>query len=593
MMETSTTASENTTENAYHGMESAQHQQQHNHQQRQFSCLYTKHKTQKRKIWQDGRLILKGCLAVLHDANPPAGSGDPALCQCELTRPQINNICSNQHEGNLETEKFLINVEGAWMKAIVNLQPTAPRPPAGTVSTSMKKILTKKYRKPGAYVPPHPMQQRAQQEQQQQQQQQQQSSLMGKRKQPLQPGELQRRHYGNIEPQRGDSYARPPPLNMNMNQQQQQQYHTRPPPMNLNQQQHQQHPDQQQQQQQHHHGPGGAPPSSTNNGECYAGRSRSPPPLQSLSQSGSTALHQSDGYRQAQFQQRQPVLSNPANVEDYQQQQQHNPYHPQQGMHDAAQGQPRQQLNSNNDNVPRTDVTPTPTNNPYNYNTTSPQQIPLSNNPETPRPSTLAPPNQPDSGGNGTANGMRPTAVGQLPVTRKEQSSIFATGNGFDPSSFYGEDDLEEEEDDDDDDDDPVQDDSQFSAQPPSTQARARDSGVASDRSTTATTTAPANRNESPPRMAPTALPDPPRGGGDSGGTTLSTNELLSLFGAAPAPVPVHRENVPAPLPPVETSHQVSDVARGAERVYEDEVVEDDHFVLPPPCDSSSDEDEE
>jgi hypothetical protein len=195
-------------------------------------------------------------------------------------------------------------------------------------------------------------------------------------------------------------------------------------------------------------------------------------------------------------------------------------------------------------------------------------------------------------------SGMRPAAVGQLPVTRKEQSSIFATGNGFDPSSFYGEDDLEEEEDDDDDDDDPAQDDSQFSAQPTLMQARARDSGIASDRATPTTTTtaaaaAAAARNKSPPRTAPVAVPGPPRGGGDSGGTTLSTNELLSLFGAAPAPVPVHQEKTPAPFPPVETSHQVSDKASGAETGNEEGVMEDDHFVLPPPCDSSSDEDEE
>jgi hypothetical protein len=586
MMEASPTANENTTENAYHGMESAQSQsqsqsQQQQHQQ-QFSCLYTKHKTQKRKIWQDGRLILKGCLAVLHDANPPAGSGDPALCQCELTRPQINHIRSNLHEGNLETEKFLIDVEGAWTRVSsgANLQPTA-RPPVGAVSTSMKKVLTKKYRKPGAYVPPHPMQ-RAQQEQQQHQQ----SSLLGKRRQPLQPGELQRRHYGNLEPQRGDSYNRPPPVNMN--QQQQQQHHTRPPPMNLNQDQHQHQSQPQHQQQQHHHlSAGGAPPSSTNNGEYNAG----PPPLQSSSQHVRTTPHQRDGYQQAQLH-RQPASSNPLNGEHYhhQHQQQHNPYHPHQVTHQTAQVQPlssRQQ--PNNDNVPRTNVTPP---NNYNYNSTPPQHAPFTNNPGT--PSSLAPQNQLQLGVNGTASAMHPitaTNAGRLPVTRQEQSSIFATGNGFDPSSFYGEDDLEEDEDDDeddDDDDDPVQDDSQFSAQPASMQARARDSGIASDRPTTTTTTA---RNTSPSRTAPAAFPGPPGGGGDSGGTTLSTNELLSLFGAAPAPVPVQQQKAP-PSPPVETSYQVSNEARGAETVKEDRVVEDDHFVLPPPSDSSSDEDE-
>ena len=40
-----------------------------------FACLYTKQKTQKRKKWQDGRLVLRGCSVALHAAAPASGLG--------------------------------------------------------------------------------------------------------------------------------------------------------------------------------------------------------------------------------------------------------------------------------------------------------------------------------------------------------------------------------------------------------------------------------------------------------------------------------------------------------------------------------------
>jgi hypothetical protein len=532
-MEASPTVHENTTDNSYNGIENAptvgyeqatdnatttHRPSQQQQQQHQFSCLYTKHKTQKKKIWQDGRLILKGFLAVLHSANPAPGSGDPTLDQCELTRPQTNNI-QQGHESNLETEKFLITVEGPWARPSVQ---SLAHKPVGGVSTSMTKVLTKKYKKPGTYVPPHPMQSA-----------QQQPSVLGKRRQPLQPGELQRRHYGSVsqpnypEPHQGGAY--------------------RPPD------------------QQSRHG---APP-TTNNG--YTHTHTHTPPRQSLH----TPPPQSGGYhpghrqfvpsdhphgsRQSQgnpYQQEMHTAQPPihpghprhavpsAHLNGYHQPQhqpQGNPY--QQGMH-AVQPIPRQP-----NNVPRPNATP-----PNDtHHLTDPLQAPPPFHPQP--PSSLLPKNQ---------RGDQASSMHRA-GPRKERSNIFATGNGFDPCSFYGEDDLEEE-DDDDDDDDAAQEDSQFSAGP--TLVPARDSFVASDRSNT--------RNKSPPK-ARAAAPGPP-----GAGTTLSTNELLSLFGAAPPPP---AEKSPAPA---DESHQVSDQARAAESK---DGAEDD-FVLPPSCDSSSDEDD-
>jgi hypothetical protein len=41
-----------------------------NYSTQQFCCLFTKMKTQKRKIWQDGRLVITGTSVCLYDAHP-------------------------------------------------------------------------------------------------------------------------------------------------------------------------------------------------------------------------------------------------------------------------------------------------------------------------------------------------------------------------------------------------------------------------------------------------------------------------------------------------------------------------------------------
>jgi hypothetical protein len=165
-----------------------QPQQRHQHQ---LACLYTKHKTQKKKTWIDGRLVIKGTRAVLHDANPPPGSSDPALDECEITHSQYQNIIQNQSAGHvLETERFLIDVEGPWVAPSA----TGPVNNAGSMTSSshhMQKLLQKTgFKRPNRYVPPPPHARSAR------------SSFdrlhnaLEKRRRPLQPGELVAMHYG-------------------------------------------------------------------------------------------------------------------------------------------------------------------------------------------------------------------------------------------------------------------------------------------------------------------------------------------------------------------------------------------------------------
>jgi hypothetical protein len=157
-----------------------------NHQGRneELACLYTKHKTQKRKIWQDGRMKLCGFRAILYDANPAAGSNDPALDQCEVTHTQKQALVQ-QRETRLETERYLIEVEGKWQKPTSgNSNKITPK-----VSSSMKKLLNRKFQKPQAYIPPNPTNQ----------QQNRLLAILGKRKRPLQPGELACMHHGGAQ----------------------------------------------------------------------------------------------------------------------------------------------------------------------------------------------------------------------------------------------------------------------------------------------------------------------------------------------------------------------------------------------------------
>lgn len=159
----------------------------------QLSCLYTKHKTQKRKIWLDGRLVLNSMRASLYDAHPPPGSGNPKLDECEVNRSQCDALL-RKIENRIETEKFIIEVTGPWTVSTTAMTMAKPNP---LVSQGMQKVMTRKFRKPGAFIPRNPMQER-------------QDPAPTKRQRPLQPGELQQRNYGRAAAQPA-SMGPPPP----------------------------------------------------------------------------------------------------------------------------------------------------------------------------------------------------------------------------------------------------------------------------------------------------------------------------------------------------------------------------------------------
>lgn len=153
-----------------------------------FQCLYTKQKTQKRKVWSDGCLVLNGIRAVLHDANPAPGSGNPTLDECEITTAQRTALVAGQ-EDRIETDKYLIQVEGPWISQLPSSYVT--KKPKMGISTSIQKLVRNKFRKPPNYVPPHSSTFGPTMKQQQRL-----HSILGKRRRPLQPGELERIHHG-------------------------------------------------------------------------------------------------------------------------------------------------------------------------------------------------------------------------------------------------------------------------------------------------------------------------------------------------------------------------------------------------------------
>ncbi len=142
----------------------------------QFACLYTHQKTQKRKVWQDGRLVLQGSRAALHAAHIVPGSADPLLDQCDVSPSEASSIAAGRIT-DLEMDKHLVTIDGPWVPK--NSCQENARP--ATASASMQKLLNQKYRKPATQIPP---------------------PRTGRvpnvsRKRPLQPGELHRKYYGD------------------------------------------------------------------------------------------------------------------------------------------------------------------------------------------------------------------------------------------------------------------------------------------------------------------------------------------------------------------------------------------------------------
>jgi Protein of unknown function (DUF2439) len=156
-------------------------------QQKQFSCVYTTQLTQKRKRWHDGRLIVRNGRAILHDADPAVGTGDPVVDAIELVGYQYDSIL-NQQEARLQTEKHIIEIQGPWISTNVIPAGVAGSTLKPLPSTGMKKVLGNKFRKVtvGEFVPA-PRETNSQLHQ----------PAWRKRNRPLQPGELQQRLCGN------------------------------------------------------------------------------------------------------------------------------------------------------------------------------------------------------------------------------------------------------------------------------------------------------------------------------------------------------------------------------------------------------------
>jgi hypothetical protein len=155
--------------------------------QQQFSCVYTTQLTQKRKRWHDGRLIVHIGRAILHDADPAVGTGDPVLDAIELVGHQYDSILK-QKEVRLQTEKHIIEIQGMWMSTNV-IPAGATRSTLKPVrSTGMNNVLATKFRKVtvGEFIPaPQEINSHLHQ------------PAWRRRNRPLQPGELQQRHFGN------------------------------------------------------------------------------------------------------------------------------------------------------------------------------------------------------------------------------------------------------------------------------------------------------------------------------------------------------------------------------------------------------------
>lgn len=180
-----------------HQQQELQQQQQQPQHAAQLACLYTKQKTQKHKSWLDGRLVVSETGVALHKADPPPGSGDLILDQAELTRHEADTLLFGQRR-NLELEMHLIMIEGPWIGVTSAASSLEVAP---LVSTAMHKVMKRKFRNPVTVAPPPQLIR---------------SAPQIKRRRPLQPGELVRRYYG-------------PNRNENQLNQQSPVYHNEPP----------------------------------------------------------------------------------------------------------------------------------------------------------------------------------------------------------------------------------------------------------------------------------------------------------------------------------------------------------------------------
>lgn len=197
-----------------------------NNNVQQYRVLYTNQKTKKRKLWKDGKLTYNnaGKKCRLYEACPLPGTvGGGVVDEIDLCGQQVV-VEAGMDE--LESEKYLIRIEGPWNDqvdgrngSIVMSHPNSGGRPSGGMgmmaggsnalgsaasstanstvvrSDGMKKLLSNKYRMPPKVMPLHPEDRRRRD-----------NSLVGrggnapisgKKMPPLQPGELERRYFGN------------------------------------------------------------------------------------------------------------------------------------------------------------------------------------------------------------------------------------------------------------------------------------------------------------------------------------------------------------------------------------------------------------
>eukprot|EP00547_Thalassionema_nitzschioides_P010976 CAMPEP_0194263426 /NCGR_PEP_ID=MMETSP0158-20130606/47053_1 /TAXON_ID=33649 /ORGANISM="Thalassionema nitzschioides, Strain L26-B" /LENGTH=422 /DNA_ID=CAMNT_0039003609 /DNA_START=123 /DNA_END=1393 /DNA_ORIENTATION=- len=124
----------------------------------------------------DAGVISSSRRVLLHHGDPSLGAESRSLDECELP---MSDGASLQAGQRLETEKYIIDVQGPWEAPSMGTQIKAISKPI--ISNGMKKVLSRKFRRveTGKYVPPSTRLQ----------------CPTLKRRLPLQPGELERRYY--------------------------------------------------------------------------------------------------------------------------------------------------------------------------------------------------------------------------------------------------------------------------------------------------------------------------------------------------------------------------------------------------------------
>ena len=160
-----------------------------------YSCLFTKHKTQKRKTWHDGKLTVQTSGRVtLEKISSQIVNSDVNGSLLDAIDIQLSAVgaIKNGNLSELEFEMHLVTIEGPYHPPTE----TPSHPIASKVgregpnilqsrqnpSNGMKKLMSKKFQVPSKIIPSHPSQKEN-------------NRNIASRKRPLQPGELVRKHY--------------------------------------------------------------------------------------------------------------------------------------------------------------------------------------------------------------------------------------------------------------------------------------------------------------------------------------------------------------------------------------------------------------